>query len=137
MVRYCHYCHFRLRHPYFTYILTDKRCNFNKSSQKIFAKIGISRHPILRLNCHNRKPGYRGGPSTKSTKAGAGFYQLEFIIGPFYNGESLPFFKRWNKARKVTPRLLAGIKLAARFGRIISARDPEWMKRFARKYLVV
>lgn len=127
----CLYHQRGLAHPYFAYILTDKRFNHDKASQTVVAKIGISRHPIHRLNCHNRRPGYKVGASTKSTKAGAGHYQLEFIVGPFYNGQATRFKKKWTLARKPMPRLLQGIRLAGRYRYKVWARDTAWLKKFA------
>ena len=132
----CVFCLGHYNHPYFAYICTDRRFNNNKSKQQVLAKVGISRHPILRLNCHNRKKGSAVGASTKSTKAGSGHYQLEFIVGPFYNGDATRFSKQWSSARKPVPRLIIALKLARNYRCGIGARDPEWLERFARKHLL-
>jgi hypothetical protein len=117
---YCSYCAGDLIHPYFLYLLSDKR--YTLATQKLVAKIGTSRHPIHRLNGHNRKKGYKTGPRTKSTKAGAGFYQLELVIGPFFNGTAKPFRNQWKAIRKALPRFIEGVRLAGKYGYTVYTR---------------
>lgn len=126
----CHYCLHRLVHPYFLYLLSDKRFTHNIAAQRLVAKIGTSRHPIHRLNCQNRKKGYKTGPSTKSTKAGAGFYQLELVIGPFFNGQARVFKEKWKVIRKALPRVIEGVRLAGRDHYTVFARDPVQLRQF-------
>ena len=133
----CSYClHFQ-PHPYYCYILTDRRYNnnnVNKLNQTVIARIGLSRHPIHRLHCHNRRPGYKKGPSTKSTKEGAGYYQIEYVVGPFFNGNGIKFKEQWSKKRKLLPRLKEGLLLAKAYNYEISARDKDWLIDFYIKY---
>lgn len=129
----CTFCRNFAPHPYWCYILTDRRCNNNKSRQQILAKIGFSRHPIHKVNCENRKPGYKTG--SKSTKAGAGHYQVEFIVGPFYRGRAEQFINKWAPTRKTVPRLIKGLQLARRYQYVVWGRDADWLRNFARKHL--
>lgn len=130
----CSYCINNYAHPYWCYILTDRRYNNNKLNQQVITKIGLSRHPIHRLHCHNRRPGYKKGPSTKSTKQGAGYYQIEYIVGPFYNGKGGLFKLQWSKKRKLLPRLKEGLILAKKNKRIVAARDIDWLTTFYKKH---
>lgn len=132
----CKYCLHHRSHPYFCYILTDRRFTHNKKGQKDVAKIGVSRHPIHRLHSHNRRDGYKTGRRAKSTKACSGFYQIEFIVGPFSSRTAAEFERQWNSARKVIPRMVKGLQLATRYKRTVGARDEAELTRFARKHLL-
>jgi hypothetical protein len=109
----CSYCYQRSPHPLFCYLLSDRRFTSDFSRHSALPYIGVSRHPLLRLQSHNRVSGFRSGQ--KCTKPCASFWQLELVIGPFYQS-AVAFKKEWRKSsRKIMSRIRQGVALAKQY----------------------
>lgn len=136
----CRYCENGDAHPLFVYLLSDKRCVNNPKLHRVVPYVGLSSHPLLRLNAHNRLNCKLYGPGNQLTKAGAGHYQLELVYGPLDPGNrglGRSFRDSCRKrSRKIKSRILRFCDSAGclqRDGRqpsaFLYARDPVMVKR--------
>lgn len=137
--RPCRYCESGEKHPLFVYLLSDKRCVNNPKLHRIVPYVGISSHPLVRLNAHNRLNCKLFGNGNQLTKAGSGHYQLELVFGPLSRGS--PGLGRAfrdscrQKSRKIRSRILRfcdSVGCLQREGRqrdaLLYARDPGLIK---------
>jgi hypothetical protein len=135
----CRYCENHEKHPLFVYLLSDKRCVNNPKLHRVVPYVGLSSHPLVRLNAHNRQNCKLFGPGNQLTKAGAGHYQLELVFGPLrseHHGLGRSFRDSCRKrSRKIRSRILRFCDSAGclqRDGRqpgaMLYARDPVMIK---------
>jgi hypothetical protein len=127
----CRYCQQNLVHPVFIYLARDKRIPEERLSS-MYAYVGLSRHPLHRLYCNqNRMPGWKVG--SKCTKAVAPNWQLEMVIGPFFNGRGEAFKRQWRKgARRFRRRVRFGVEYGLRVGAKVYCREVQLIRRFLR-----
>lgn len=86
--------------------------NVKQQQPQQLVYIGRSSHPFPRLLHHNRVPGHTEGP--KETKAGAPWWQLDLILGPFHRGTH-NIQKEWReRTRGHRARLLRGLEIGLR-----------------------
>jgi hypothetical protein len=95
--------------PWFCFMIVNFR-----PEQKINTWIEESLNPFISLKLHNNK----GVILRKCTKSAAGSWELEMIIGPFYDWESATeFVSAWKlQSRGITSRRERGKQLAAEMG---------------------
>jgi hypothetical protein len=114
-------------HPTFCYLARDRRISNDKVGS-VYCYIGLSRHPIHRLQYNqNRVKGWKVG--SKATKQVAPHWQLEMIVGPFYDGNGTRFKEAWRKgARRFKRRVKFGVHEGERQGVSIYCRDVSLIK---------
>lgn len=110
-------------HPLWVYMTTISQAGIDNGVLNCAPQVGISRSPPVRLNELNRVAGFR--PGSKNSLAGAPFWQLELVIGPFSSGGT-DFKEQWlAKSRTAVRRLVFGILMAQK-----------WKQRFGLKLTV-
>jgi len=106
----CPVCLANQEHPLWVYMVTINEEGILNGVLNCAPQVGLSRSPPVRLNELNRVEGYR--PGSKNSLAGAPYWQLELIIGPFVRGGT-KFKKDWlAKSRTAVRRLVFGILMA-------------------------
>jgi hypothetical protein len=127
----CSYCLKGERHPLWCYLATSGPYIERSSGSRVIPYIGVSSHPFRRLRSHNRLPGYPVG--AKSLNSHAPHWQLQCIIGPFFQSGACTFKRQWRaKSRKTIPRLVCGIQMAMAYKNEklhIFVENPAWVKR--------
>lgn len=104
----CRYCLSNSPHPLFAYLISDRV----SGQEQISSSIGISRHPFMRLNQHNRVEGFTV-VGAKHTKCSEGNWRIEMVIGPFFTKGAKKFKEEWRSAaRTLTNRITIGIRKA-------------------------
>jgi hypothetical protein len=118
----CRYCADGRIHPVWVYLARDRRIP-NDRLGSMYAYVGMSRHPLHRLAYNqNRAAGWRVG--SKSTKSIAPHWQLEMVVGPFYNGQGDAFKNGWRKgARRFRRRVRFGVDYGVKNGVKVYCRD--------------
>lgn len=100
-------------HPLWVYMATISQEGIDSGVYNCAPQVGISRSPPVRLNELNRVTGFR--PGSKNSLAGAPFWQLELIIGPFSSG-GMDFKEKWlSRSRTAVRRLVFGILMAEKW----------------------
>lgn len=103
-------------HPLWVYMTTISQEGINNGVLNCAPQVGISRSPPVRLNELNRVAGFR--PGSKNSLAGAPFWQIELIIGPF-STSGTDFKEKWlAKSRTAVRRLVFGILMAEKWNRL-------------------
>lgn len=120
----CMHCLENTRHPLWVYMLSTRPVDVVETEKisDYLTYIGVSRHPLHRLNSHNRVKGFKVG--SKITKAGSPHWNVEITIGPFYSGGAYACKMSWRDGyRKLIRRLTGGVKLASQCGLNMYFRD--------------
>lgn len=104
------------------YLARDSRIRDDSVSDS-YCYIGISRSPFHRLFCQqNRVAGWKVG--CKATKPIAPHWQLELVVGPFFDGGGCVFKHTWRRSsRRLARRVKQGIELAERENVRVYCRD--------------
>ena len=119
------------QHPTFVYLASDKRFSKEPSQQDLIPFVLLCANPFVDIRRQNREPGFPGGDHT--TKPGAGFLQLEMVLGPMMHKTAVQLQQLWrSRSRKMIQRIQTGYELGVSYGVGISCRDKEWTRSILR-----
>jgi hypothetical protein len=120
----CVYCDVHQSHPQFLYFISTRPSHITDADvvNKYHNYIGCSRQPLARIATHNREKQYKVG--AKITRAGAGCWTVEMVVGPVPKGHGKALKELWKGSyRTITRRLLAGTLIASTYSLEVFVRD--------------
>jgi hypothetical protein len=120
----CTYCDSGQSHPRFLYFISTRPSHITDAEvvNKFHNHIGCSRQPLARIATHNRDKMFKVG--AKITRAGAGCWAAEMVLGPIPRGQGQALKDLWKTSyRTITRRLLAGTLIASTYELEVFVRD--------------